>query len=150
MPAGKCLVSIRFKASAERLPEIRQAVRRAAVMEDCAPELVDGIVLAVNEACMNIIQHAYGAAGAGDILLEIFRSPQELTVRLTDFAGPIDPAACKPRRLDDVRPGGLGTHFMKTLMDEVCYLKPPSGQGNILQMKKKLKSSAPPPGGRTP
>jgi sigma-B regulation protein RsbU (phosphoserine phosphatase) len=138
MRQGKCLVNLRFAARADQLKEIRKTVRRAAAGVNCEPEIVDSIVLAVNEACMNIIQHAYGPQDTGEIILEILKEQNELTVRLTDFAEPIDPATCRPRRLDELRPGGLGTHFMSALMDDVQYLRPPSGPGNILVMKKKI------------
>lgn len=144
MPDSNCALSCRFRARSEKLPEIRRAVRETAVLQGCDPKILDGIVLAVNEACMNIIQHAYRAEDVGDIILEIAQEHNELIIRLTDSAGPIDSATCRSRDLDDIRPGGLGTHFMRAVMDEVQYLRPSSGQGNILQMKKKLPQSAKP------
>ena len=44
----------------------------------------------------------------------------------------------KPRDLDDVRPGGLGTHFMAEVMDRVEFLTPPEGGGNLLRMVKRI------------
>lgn len=140
MRQGRCLINLRFAARADQLKKIRETVRLAAAGVNCEPEVVDSIVLAVNEACMNIIQHGYGPEETGEIILEIFQERNELTVRLTDFAEPVNPATCRPRRLEELRPGGLGTHFMSALMDEVQYLRPPSGPGNILVMKKRYRS----------
>lgn len=140
MPDSKCALSFRFRARTDNLPEIRRTVRETAALHGCDPEILDSIVLAVNEACMNIIQHAYRAEDAGDIVLEIEQEHHALIIRLTDFAEPIDPATCRSRDLDDIRPGGLGTHFIRAVMDEVQYLRPSSGQGNILQMKKNCNS----------
>ena len=63
---------------------------------------------------------------------------QQLVVGLQDGAPRVDPEVLNAGRgLDDVRPGGLGTHFMRELMDEVAFVKvPSSGQGNLLRMVK--------------
>ncbi|MGA8259306.1 MAG: ATP-binding protein, partial [Arenicellales bacterium] len=57
---------------------------------------------------------------------------------LRDFAEPIDTSQVKPRPLDTIRPGGLGTHFMREVMDEVEFLPPPFGGGNLLRMVKRI------------
>ena len=41
-------------------------------------------------------------------------------------------------QLDDIRPGGLGVHFIHELMDQVEFLQPSGETGNILQMKKQI------------
>ena len=57
---------------------------------------------------------------------------------LVDSAPRVDPARVRPRDLDDVRPGGLGTHFIQTVMDEAEFLEPPSGVGNLLRMVRRI------------
>ena len=47
-------------------------------------------------------------------------------------------AKVKPRDLNDIRPGGLGTHFMRETMDEVEFLISPDGGGNLLRMTKQI------------
>ncbi len=64
----------------------------------------------------------------------------ELIVRITDFAKPVDCYAIKSRAMDDIRPSGLGVHLMRKVMDEVRFLERPGGIGNVLEMKKKIKS----------
>lgn len=126
-----------FPARPERLCDIRHAV--AATMGDfgCPPAVVHDVVLAVDEACQNIIRHAYGGSD-GDIVVQIQRDGHKLVVRLIDFAPPVDVTKICPRALDDLRPGGLGTHFMRAVMDEVAFLPPPQGAGNLLQMVKRI------------
>ena len=52
---------------------------------------------------------------------------------------PVDPFADEaPPEVDDVRPGGLGTHFIIECMDEAGFLPPPAGAGNRLWMAKKI------------
>jgi sigma-B regulation protein RsbU (phosphoserine phosphatase) len=84
------------------------------------------------------MKHAYKGNCTGEIILAILREQDEITVRLTDFAEPVDTSACKSRQLDELRPGGLGVHFMSELMDDVRFLETDAGVGNLLQMKKKI------------
>ena len=44
----------------------------------------------------------------------------------------------QPRDLATVRPGGLGVHFMRSLMDSVEYRPDPGGTGNRLIMQVRL------------
>ncbi|MDH5299478.1 MAG: ATP-binding protein [Desulfobulbaceae bacterium] len=136
MGDGRLLLRFSCVAGAAQLAEVRARIRRALAGRADAEE-VDSLVLAVNEACMNIIQHAYGPGQNGDILLELFLNDDGVTVRITDFAAPVDWSRCYPRDLDDLRPGGLGLHLINELMDEVLFLGHPDGRGNALQMKKK-------------
>jgi len=50
----------------------------------------------------------------------------------------VDVSKVKPRDLEDIRPGGLGTHFIREVMDEVEFLRPPNDSGNILRMVKRI------------
>ena len=59
-------------------------------------------------------------------------------VLIQDFADTIDVTKIKPRDLNDVRPGGLGTHFIREVMDEVAFLTPPEGRGNLLKLVKRI------------
>jgi len=59
-------------------------------------------------------------------------------VLIQDFADTIDVTKIKPRDLNDVRPGGLGTHFISEVMDEVAFLTPPEGVGNLLKLVKRI------------
>jgi len=110
-------------------------------------------VLAVGEACMNIIQHAYGATDKGDIVLEVEletngskeagrNAKRSLVFRLTDFAKHKSCAEqMRSRPLDEIRPGGLGCHIINQVMDEVHLLDRPGPCGNVLQMRKILSNS---------
>jgi len=129
----------RYPARPERLQEIRRAVAETAGRMGCADSVVSDVVLAVDEACQNIIRHAYHGSD-GDIVVQMGRESGRLVVRLIDFAPPVDVAKICPRALDEVRPGGLGTHFIRSIMDEIAFLPPPAGAGNLLQMVKRIGS----------
>ena len=96
------------------------------------------VVLAVDEACQNVIRHAYGADAEGEIVVSVERRERELCIAVRDFAPPVDPSRIRPRDLDDLRPGGLGTHLMRKCMDSVDYVQPPAGSGNLVKMVKRI------------
>ena len=137
--AGELLLRQRFAARAGELRSVREAVRREAVAQGCASECTGDIVMAVDEACQNIIRHAYAGRGDGEIVLEIERAGEELVVSLRDFAPPVDPSRVRPRDLDDVRPGGLGTHLIQEVMDGAGFAPPPPGGGNLFRMRKRIR-----------
>jgi sigma-B regulation protein RsbU (phosphoserine phosphatase) len=129
-------LEMRFMSSADQLQVVRAEVRRALANLGYSADQLNCIVLAVNEACMNIIQHAYGATRRGEIILEMFIGPNDIIFRLTDFAAPVDKGAIRSRELDEIRPGGLGVHLMSQVMDLVDFRNDPEGIGNILVMRK--------------
>lgn len=135
------LVELRFPASPDRMAMVRPSVRSAARYCGFDETATHDIVLAVGEACQNVILHAYAGQDTGDIVLDILRRADGIVLRVTDFAPSIDTADVQPRDLDDVRPGGLGTHFIRELMDSADFLPGPGGVGNILQMTKKMEAT---------
>jgi sigma-B regulation protein RsbU (phosphoserine phosphatase) len=137
-PAARRLLDLRVPARPDELRGIRTAVRDCLTRCGCSDASLGDIVLAVDEACQNIIRHAYAGDPDGVIVLEIERDGQNLVFRLFDFAPRIDPENVKPRDLDDLRPGGLGTHFIRDVMDETEFLEPPSGDGNLLRMVRRI------------
>ncbi len=138
---AKRLGELRFNAIPERLHEVRAVLTATLDNVACQESVRRLLVLAVNEACMNVIQHGYQGDPTGEIILEILNNNGELEFRLTDFADTIDPARVKPRPLDEIRPGGLGTYFIERIMDEFKFTVPESGRGNILIMKKRIDSA---------
>lgn len=131
------VVDRRFPATPARLTEIRAAVREAAFLLGLPEATAGDVVLAVDEACQNIIRHAY-CGECGDIVVQIGRDGPHLVVRLIDFAPPVDVSRIAPRPIEELRPGGLGTHFIREVMDDVSFLTPPDGAGNLLQMTKRI------------
>tara|TARA_B100000686_G_C16129484_1_gene636627 strand:+ start:170 stop:595 length:426 start_codon:yes stop_codon:yes gene_type:complete len=125
-----------FEAQSSELCKIREMVRHTAEESGCSVDCAELIVIAVNEACMNIIQHGYHSKPGGSIIVEIRKRGNSLIIRLRDFADSVDPSQVRSRDLGDIRPGGLGTHFIKEVMDEIEFLVPPNGIGNLLQMVK--------------
>ena len=139
MKNNEILASIEIPSDPAYLKKIRQLVARVARSEGCSSRITQDTVLAVNEAVMNIIQHAYQGDSNGLIVLEIHKVEQALEFWLTDYGLPVCPDKIKPRPLDEIRPGGLGCHFIKEVMDEVEFFPLLENKnGNRLRMLKRI------------
>jgi sigma-B regulation protein RsbU (phosphoserine phosphatase) len=131
------LFGLSFPADPKRLKLIRPAIRAAAEACGFDETEVDDVLLAAGEAIENIIVHAYAGARKGEIALAVHRMDDGLMLRIRDFAPNVDPANIQPRDLDDVRPGGLGTHFIRAVMDDASFIPLPDGEGNLLELVKR-------------
>ncbi len=130
---SQTLIKKRFKAHTYQLKQLRDWVRESAGKAGLTDERIEQVVIGVNEACMNIIEHAYNET-SGDIIFEVIQAPGEIIFQLTDFAEAVDSSCIKSRELDDIRPGGLGVHFIHEVMDKVEYLSGKNGKGNTIKM----------------
>lgn len=131
-------VELRFLAEPRELKNVRAAVKREALAAGCDEASALDVMMAVDEACQNVIRHAYAGERGGEIVLRIEREAEALVFSLLDFAPRVDPAKVKPRDLDDIRPGGLGTHLIQEVMDSAEFVEPPPGCGNLLRMVKRI------------
>ena len=136
------LERIHLLSRADKLQPLRHFVRELASQQGCCDENLDCMVMAINEACMNVIQHAYGGREDGEIIVEFWKDDSELLVRIYDFAEKVDLQAIKSRDLNEVRPGGLGVHIIHQVMDSVEYKNQTEGIGNVLEMRKQLSNPA--------
>lgn len=132
------LLELRIPARPDRLSLVRALVKGAAEAAGCSSDLCDKLVIALNEACMNVIQHAYKGDESGEMVLEILNNGSQLFFRLEDHAAPIDLDSVKPRNLEELRPGGLGVHFIREIMDECEMGHLEKGAGNYLEMTKRI------------
>lgn len=132
------MLEFSIPARSDQMGRMRAAVRACAEACGCSESSTADIVLAIDEACQNIIRHAYKGDPDGVIELEICRKGDDLVFYLCDRAPAIDPRKVKPRDLDDVRPGGLGTHFIQAVMDRADFLPRPGGGGNLLKMVRRI------------
>ena len=127
-----------FPAYTSALTEIRAAVREACQAGGCDEETTAAWVLAVNEACMNVIQHAYRFAEGQALRVEVAVAGGELLTLICDNGIPARIEDLQPRALDDLRPGGLGVHFIRELTDTMAYLLPGDGWQNRLRLGKRI------------
>lgn len=132
------LCSLSVPARAGSLKLVRALVGQVTADVGLSAQAVHDVVLAVDEACQNVVRHAFKGQDRGTLTLRVSRSASSLVIRLVDDATTIDPETIRPRALDDLRPGGLGTRLMNELLDEVIYEPPPPQGGNVLRLSKRI------------
>jgi sigma-B regulation protein RsbU (phosphoserine phosphatase) len=86
-----------------------------------ARNIATNVCLAVDEATQNIIRHAFPENMSGRIKIGGYIAAQKLHISITDTAPLIDLTQVKPRDLDDIRDGGLGTHLIMEVSDEARW-----------------------------
>jgi anti-sigma regulatory factor (Ser/Thr protein kinase) len=107
------------------------------------------IALAVDEALSNVIKHGYNREPTGRIWLTITpregaRGVEALCITIEDRARQVDVDHIKSRDLDDVRPGGLGVHIIRHLMDEASWEKRPEGGMRLTLIKHRNSTNSAP------
>ncbi len=117
------------------LPMVRAMVTEGARLAGFDPETTHGILLAVTEAVTNVIRHAYGGEPDQRIDLLLGTRPEHFRLDIVDYGHFVDPSKIASRPLDDLRPGGLGVHLMKSIMDRVEY-RPNAHGGTTLTLEK--------------
>jgi len=105
----------------EMIGVIRAALAEALKKAGFPPLDVEDVKLAVDEACTNVMAHAYRWRPDGLLVLRVQIDPQRLVVRIRDYGAKASPESFKSRDLDDLKPSGIGIFLMKHLMDEVHY-----------------------------
>jgi sigma-B regulation protein RsbU (phosphoserine phosphatase) len=143
---AQTLLELQFPAHPAQMRSVRARLRETLDGQSVSPEMRDQLVLAVDEACTNIIRHAYCGAidcdGTDDtISLLLTRERDMLVFELRDEAPPVDPGKITARDLGECQPGGLGVPFIRTLMDDWELQPGPGGNGNILRMRKRLQAT---------
>jgi anti-sigma regulatory factor (Ser/Thr protein kinase) len=106
-----------------------------------SPKNVHAFQLSVDEACTNVIEHAYAYNSAGQITISCTLTGEEFTVTIEDNGAPFDPTTTPEPDvnlgLDERKAGGLGIYFMKKLMDKVKYVR--VDDKNLLTLTKNIK-----------
>ena len=140
MPKTKQEYQLRLPSQTDNLELIRCFVSKIAEKVGFVEEDIGKIELACDEACANVIKHAYSESNKDKSLdIAIRLDYQKLTVIVTDHGKGFDPAAIHSpvmkEYLAELKVGGLGIYLMRTLMDEIDYeIKP--GIVNKVKMSK--------------
>jgi anti-sigma regulatory factor (Ser/Thr protein kinase) len=118
---NKLIVSARFK----NLKRIRRFIEKNARRAGFDEAETYKIQLAVDEACSNIIEHAYTKEDEGEIICACESDQEKITIQLVDHGQSFDPERIEPpdlqSELDDRKTGGLGLYFIRHLMDEISF-----------------------------
>tara|TARA_B100000029_G_scaffold125954_1_gene119590 strand:- start:1619 stop:2029 length:411 start_codon:yes stop_codon:yes gene_type:complete len=128
-----------FPVDSASLKEIRTFSRDVFAKRNLPQEIKDDLVLAIAEASQNIVKHAYkGKETTDKMKVKILFKENEIEIGFFDTGLPVVPENIQHRKLDDIKPGGLGTFFIKQIMDEAVFKKDKKGWVNHLVLTKKI------------
>ena len=126
-----------FPVDSASLKDVRTFAREVLAKDEMFSPTKDDVVLAIAEAAQNIVKHAYSGEPTGDTMrVEISFKENQLKIDLYDKGKPAIPQNIKPRKIDDIKPGGLGTFFIGQIMDEVVFKTSASDWVNHLILTK--------------
>jgi anti-sigma regulatory factor (Ser/Thr protein kinase) len=138
--AGK-KIQLRVESRASNLYQLCDFVTEHAALAGINDKEIGKIKIAVYEACLNVIEHAYHSRPDEWIDLEVFYSPDEFTIVIEDHGLSFEMKPPTDYDVQDVmnkrRSGGFGLHIIRRAMDSVEY-HPDAVNGNRLVMVKKL------------
>lgn len=135
---------ITVNSKTEHLTEIRNFVKATAETAGLNLSVIENIILAVDEACTNIIKHAYKSIPDGKIIINIEYDDSQFVIEIIDYGMSFNPQGIPDPDLKAYykqhRVGGLGMYLMKRLMDEVDYNSIP-GKYNQVRLLKYIDAS---------
>jgi serine/threonine-protein kinase RsbW len=127
------------KSTTDNLERIRNFVKKHSAQVGFDEETSNKIVLATDEACTNIIKHAYKYSKSGKINIYLSFANKKLRLSITDqgthFNSKSVPEPDLKKYYEERRVGGLGMFLMKKLMDEVSYSQSNSKRNKVTLIK---------------
>ncbi|MBI4810573.1 MAG: ATP-binding protein [Ignavibacteriales bacterium] len=132
--------NLKIESRTEKLSFVREFISDAARKFGFDDESVSKIALAVDEACTNIIKHAYELRPNNLINIEVITNKRLFEVVITHQGKLFDPKLFKSPDMKEYilhpRRGGLGIHLMRLLMDNVEYKTLPDQRCEVHLIKK--------------
>jgi len=129
-----------FLVNSSSLKDVRSFSREVFEKFKIDEDLREELVLAIAEAAQNIVKHAYkGVENTTDHMqIKISLKDNNLEIGFFDKGKPVVAENIQHRKLDDIKPGGLGTFFIKQIMDDAVFKKDQQQWVNHLILSKKI------------
>lgn len=139
---------MKIPANSENLDIVRKFVSGIAENMGFNEDEVYQIELAVDEACANVIKHAYTGTNTNSRLRNIFVTVRQrkegIEITIADKGKGFNPDELRTPDMDEylkrMKPGGLGVHLIKTLMDKVTFHIKPGVRNEVKMFKKRTTS----------
>jgi serine/threonine-protein kinase RsbW len=140
MPKVKHEYQLRIPSQTDNLELIRGFVAKVAEKVGFSGDDISKIELACDEACTNVIKHAYSETSGNKALdVMIMIDFDKFTIVVTDHGKGFDPKSVSlpdmQEYLAELKVGGLGIYLMRTLMDEVNYEIKPGIRNRVKMVK---------------
>ena len=121
----------------EAMASFRQRVEQDLLACGADSDAVADMIVALNEATVNIVRHGYRRPGPVEVTL--YRQENTLRVELRDDAPLFDPTAVPTPDITvplAQRPfGGMGIHMMREFLDELTYKATADGRNQLTLVK---------------
>jgi anti-sigma regulatory factor (Ser/Thr protein kinase) len=132
-------VEVRIVNRLEEISRVADMVECFGAEHAIPSEVVNDVNVVLDEALSNVMSYGYDSDAESEIIVRLTYQPGEIGVEIEDSGRPFDPLQASPPDFDkpvhERSVGGLGIHFIKSLMDEVSYAR--VGGKNRLHLKKK-------------
>ena len=143
MPSFEHDFLLHVPSSTDNLAMIRDFVSKVGEKAGFDENEVMKLSLAVDEACANVIEHAYGDVPIkGQVRVRVTFDADEVVIEVADTGKGFDPSQLPVKDVEQLvrerRSGGLGWRLIRSVMDEVHYQMVP-GEKNELRMVKKIR-----------
>lgn len=125
--------SVRFPVDARSVPAVRGLLRQALAVFRVNHGRVDEIVLAVTEACANVLQHAGEHA---EYLVDVAIDEQVCRISVVDQGGGFDVAQVSAEPPRDPLDGGRGLLLMRALVDRLDFRADEDGGHRVILEKR--------------
>jgi len=133
------MATLNIKANADFTGEVMDFVDTELMQHNFPADLRPEILIAVEEVFVNIASYAYESTEEGYVNMTVTVNDKAV-IRFEDSGSPFDPLESDDPDLDapvmERKLGGLGIHFVKSLMDEVEYIY--AKNKNILTISKNI------------
>ncbi len=125
------IIEMSIPSHPQFLQVVRAMMGKVTGILEIPKDQAGSIILAVDEACSNIIKYSYLNAPSGKIDFLIHLETNRLEIAITDYGKACDINKLKPRDPSDIKPGGLGTYIISQVMDLVEYQCGHNGKNRI-------------------
>lgn len=130
---------LKIPGKTENLELIRTFVAKIAEQSGFSEDDIYKIELAVDEACANVIKHAYKGDRKNNIHLVVELDLKKMTIIITDHGVGFDVEKVLKRDMDEylakMKVGGLGIHLIRTLMDDAEFKSTPGEKTEVKMTK---------------
>ena len=128
-----------FLVRSSSVKDVRTFCREVFEKLHIEQNLKEELVLAIAEAAQNIVKHAYQNEETQDRMeIRISLKNNELEIGFFDKGRPVEKDNVRHRKIDDIKPGGLGTFFIQQIMDAVVFKEGEKPWINHLVLTKNL------------
>lgn len=115
-------IEIKTLSAKKNISMVRNSVEEIAKKAGFTDEDIFNIKLVINEAQVNILEHAYHGDETGEIIFRFITYADRLEIMIKDFGKGIDTKTIKgENHLDELEGSGLGVFLINQLMDKVDY-----------------------------